>query len=271
MKRFLHRGMCLVVGFLMLLMADGALAEAPTEAVESGEPAKLAGTLFVYCAAGVKDPVLEIAKAFEKEAGVKVEFTFANSGQLLGQIETTRSGDVYIPGDVGFAAKAKEKNLLAGNPVEFCHFVPAIYVRKGNPKNIKGVSDLERPGLKLALADVSSAVGRIQADLFKKNGSNLEALKKNTVFSPALVTDVALAVKMGSVDAGIIWDALGTFAPDQAEIVRIPAEKNVTSTVGACALTVAKNPKAAVAFLRLLSSEKGRDILKGMGFTVVKP
>jgi molybdate transport system substrate-binding protein len=261
----------LVAGLVIGLLAAGYCA-----AQDAGKPAvkasaELSGSLFVYCAAGVREPISEIAKQFEAETKVKMELTFANTGQLLGQIETSKLGDIYIPGDIGFAAKAAEKKLTSGTPREFCYFVPAIYVRKGNPKGIKDISDLVKPGLKLALADPSAAIGQLQAKVFQKNNLDAEAVKKNTVSSPATVTDVVTAVKLGTVDAGIIWDALGNSAPDEAELVRIPREKNVTGTVAACVLASSKNPAAAAAFLDCLVSEKGRTVLKNKGFAIEKP
>jgi len=232
---------------------------------------KLSGSLFVYCAAGVKEAIAEAARRFETDTGVKVEITFANSGQLLGQIETTRLGDVYIPGDIGFAEKAQEKKLVAGEPRQFCYFVPVLYVRKGNPKGIREVADLARPGLRVCLADESAAIGPLQSQIFKKNALDLEALRKNTMASPATVTDVALAVKLGTADAGIIWDALRGFAPAEAEAVAIPVGKNVIATVAACVLAGAKNPEAAAAFVGYLTSEKGRALLRERQFTVDAP
>ena len=235
---------------------------------ESAPVPKLSGPLFVYCAAGVRDAIAEIAKQFEAETGVKVELTFANSGQLLGQIETTRIGDVYIPGDVGFVDKARAKNLVSGEAREFCHFIPALYVRKGNPRAIKGVADLVRPGLKLALADPSAAIGQLQARVFEKNGLDEAALKRNTVVSPATVIDVAMAIKLGTADAGIVWDALGGFAPDQAELVRIPERDNVIGHVAAALLAGSRHAAAGRAFLDCLVSEKSRAVFRSKGFSV---
>jgi molybdate transport system substrate-binding protein len=249
------------------MMAGLALGEeAATNAV-----AKPSGSIFVYCAAGAKDGIVAVVKAFEAETGVKVEMTFANSGQLLGQMETTKKGDVYVPGDVGFIAKAEAKNLTQGKAKEFCYFVPAIFVRKGNPKGIKDITDLLKPGLKLALADPSAAIGQLQVQVFKKNKLDEEALKKNTVVNPATVTDVATAVKLGTADAAIIWDALRNFAPDDAELVSIPPEKNVVGVVPAAVLASSKNVPAATAFLDYLVSEKGRTILKAKGYSIDKP
>jgi molybdate transport system substrate-binding protein len=241
-------------------------AAAPGEEAAPG----LSGSLLVYCAAGIKAAVDPIARQFEQETGVKVMMTFANSGQLIGQMETTHQGDVYIPGDVGFVAKAQARKLTAGTPRTLCYFVPALYVRKGNPKKIMEVRDLVRPGLRVVLADTSAAIGQLQAALFKTNGVDEAALSRNVVATPATVIDVALAVKMGTADVGVVWDAMRGYAPDEGECVAIPADKNVTGVVAATVLKGSKNPSAAQAFVDYLVAEKGRAILRAKGFKVDK-
>ena len=243
--------------------AGGAEPQAPA--------APLSGRLMVYCAAGVREPVQEIAGRFEARTGVPVDLTFANSGYLLGQIETTRQGDVYVPGDMGFAREAGERNLIIGEPVVFCHFVPVLLVRKGNPKGVMRVTDLARPGMKLALADPSAAIGKVQSALIAKHGLSDKDLAANTSVSPATVTDVAMAVKLGTVDVGIVWDAVGRmFLPD-TDIIDIPLENNVVASVSGCVLASTKNPRAARAFLDFLVSEEGRGILRTKGYSVDNP
>jgi molybdate transport system substrate-binding protein len=256
-----------------LLLAAGCGGDGGKDAGKGSEPSGggTAGSIFVYCAAGVKLPVEEIARQFTAETGTKVEITYANSGQLLGQIETTRLGDVYIPGEMGFAEKAAEKKLTAGPARTFCWFVPIIYVQRGNPRNIREVSDLARPGLKLVLADKSSAVGQLQKKLFEKNSVDEGGIRKNSVASPPTVTDVALAVKLGTADAGIVWDALRNFAPAEAEAVAIPSDRNVIAQVTACALSCSRNPRGAASFIEYLLSEKGRAVLREKRFTVDRP
>ena len=241
--------------------------------VAQAEPAAkpVSGTLFVYCAAGVKAGIEKVAEQFEKETGVKVALSYANSGQLLGQIETSRRGDVYVPGDIGFAAKAEERHLTTGKPRVFCYFVPALYVRKGNPKGIRGVTDLTRPGLKVVLADRSAAIGELQAAIFKTNGVDEAAIQRNVVASPATVIEVALAIKMGTADVGMVWDALASYAPDDAEMVPIAGAKNVIGLVPATVLASSANVPAAEAFLDYLVSDPGRAILRRRGFAVDKP
>lgn len=227
--------------------------------------------LLVYCSGAVKDPIQTIAKVFTTETQVEVKLIAGNTGQLLAQIEATKMGDVFLAGDSAFAAKAREKRLAVGEVRPFCYFVPALYVRKGNPKGIRDLADLAKPGLKLALADPSVPVGSIQIELFQTNRVDLAALKKNAVFSPAGVSDVVMAVKSGSADAGIVWDIFADYAPGDAEIVRIPPEKNVIAVACATVLDSSKDFKAAWAFVDFVVSEKARAILKAKGFAVDRP
>ena len=51
--------------------------------------------LFVYCGAGMKDPMDEIAAAFTEKSGIEVNYKYAGSNTLLSQIELTEIGDIY--------------------------------------------------------------------------------------------------------------------------------------------------------------------------------
>lgn len=255
--------MAMTVAGLLVVAAGGVCGQPPATAAAS---ANLSGSILVYCEGAVKDPVVAISQTFTAETRIAVDMTFADTAQLLGQIETAKKGDVFVPGDIGFAAKAQERKLIAGEPRPFCYVVPALCVRKGNPKGIQDVSDLARPGLKLALAGPGSALGRIQAELFATNRIDEAALRKNTVTNTVVAIDVLSVVSLGAADAGIVWESSG--AAGEAELVRLPPGKNAIGTVSACVLARSKNPKAAKAFLDYLGSDKARGILQAKGFAV---
>ena len=74
--------------------------------------------LIVYCAAGIRKPVAEAAKAFEEEYGVVVRLDYGSSGELEGKLELERAQnaprcDLYIPADLSFSQRAREKGLIA--------------------------------------------------------------------------------------------------------------------------------------------------------------
>ena len=74
--------------------------------------------LIVYCAAGIRKPVEEAAIAFQKEFGVKITLDYDSSGALEGKLQLDRDSnksraDLYIPADLSFASRAREKGLTA--------------------------------------------------------------------------------------------------------------------------------------------------------------
>ena len=74
--------------------------------------------LIVYCAAGIRKPVEEAAIAFQKEFGVKITLDYDSSGALEGKLQLDRDSnksraDLYIPADLSFANRAREKGLTA--------------------------------------------------------------------------------------------------------------------------------------------------------------
>src|SRR3989339_183647 len=54
----------------------------PTPSWIQNNQSTLSGSLFIYCAAGMRKPVQELTKAFEKESGVKIETSFDGSNKL---------------------------------------------------------------------------------------------------------------------------------------------------------------------------------------------
>ena len=74
--------------------------------------------MLVYCAAGVKKAVEEIAGKFEQEVGVSVALEYASSGVLANKLKTDRESgidraDVYIPADYLYTERAAADGLTA--------------------------------------------------------------------------------------------------------------------------------------------------------------
>jgi len=227
--------------------------------------------LFLYCGAGLRLPINESIEVFSKEHGVNIQANYAGSGALLNQLQTTKKGDLYMPGDVSYIELIEPKGL-----VEFkqtvCYFVPVILVRKGNPNNINDISDLLKPGVKLGLGDPEvAAIGKISKQIFEKNNIDMEAVKENLVFNSATVDELGIQIKVGKVDAVIVWDSTAFNYVDSGDIVRISSEKNIISTVAIALLKNSKNKEASMEFINFLTSEQGQEIFKRNGFSTELP
>lgn len=227
--------------------------------------------LTIHCGAGLQPPLAEAIALFQKERGVSVAADYAGSEVLLSKIRLTREGDVFLPGDADYVDRAgKEGLVLHRRTVAF--LVPAILVPKGNPRGIRGVEDLVRPGLRLGLGNPrNTAVGRLTPELLKKHGLPPGALEKNTVFLSATVNELALQIQAGSLDAVIVWDAVAAQYARHGETVSIPPDRNVYSTVDAAVLACCRDPGRAREFVEFLASERGRAIFRRHHYRVEPP
>ena len=231
----------------------------------------LGGSIFVHCAAGMRRPISKLAEEFEKRRGVEVRLAYAGTNMLLGQIQLTRRGDVYIAGDADYIDMAEKKGLVRSRKT-ICYFVPVIMVAKGNPKHIRTLSDMTREGVRVGQGDErAAAVGRLTPRILELNGVDRAAWQKNVVLATPTVNELGLTIKLGTIDAAVAWRCIALNYPRDVDIVGIDREKNICPEVAGAVLKFAANPKAAGAFLDFLASERGRAVLTENGYTVDKP
>ena len=218
--------------------------------------------LVFFCAAGVKLPVEAVAKEYEDEYGVKIQLQYGGSGTLLSSLRVAEVADLYLAGDFSYIDIARENGLLA-EAIPLAFMRPVIAVKKGNPKNIRTIDDLLKPGVKVALGNPDAAsIGKQTRLILQKQGS-WKALAKHVeqigVFKPT-VPEIANDIKIGSVDAGIIWDATANQYPE-IEAVHLPifdaAQKQITVGI----VKSGKHPTAALRFARYLGA-RDRGLLK---------
>jgi len=222
-------------------------------------------SLFFFCAAGVKPPVETVARDYAQEFGVDVTLQYGGSGTLLNNLQIAKKGDLYLAADASYITLARQKGLIAETiPLASLRLVVAI--RKDRPLSINTVHDLLDEDLRVAIANPDAAsVGRVTKTVFQKVGRWEELDRKAAVFKPT-VTDVANDIKVGSVDAGIIWDATANQYPEIEAIHLPPFEKHV-ETVTAGVLTSSEAPTSALTFLRYLgAADKGLRRFAEMGY-----
>jgi molybdate transport system substrate-binding protein len=153
-----------------------------------------------------------------------------------------------------------------------CYFVPVILVQKGNPKNIKTLADLARPGLRLGIGNPKACqVGRASEQIFAKNGIAKDAIEKNVVFQSVTVSELGLQVTMGQLDATIVWDATAAFYVDKADAIAIPPASSEVSSVAVAILKCSEQPAPAQAFVDFLASPDGQAIFRKQHYTTELP
>ncbi len=295
MTRNMSHGQYLKLGYLLSMVVfalwlAGGCGERQVEPISSGPaaPSTKSGqkTLLVYCGNSMRPAIEQLAQTFSAERGVEVESTFADSGQLLIMIQETGKGDLYICHDpFGGAAKVKG---LARKTFTIAYLVPIIAVGKGNPKGVHSMKDLAKPGVRvgLTLKEYSTA-GHIVTFVLEKAGIATE-VEKNVVLRTRTGGEVGNALKLGTIDAGIIWDAVAYRYGDLLETVpldeeyrpRLGVDAVSTATYGkielaavkvfAQSLTCSKHPELADEFAAFVASDQGKTVFKKYGFTVAQ-
>jgi len=189
-------------------------------------------------------------------SGQRADLSFGGSQTLLVNAQVSGRGDLYIPGDDGYLRLAREKGLLA-ETIPLARMGPVLAVRKGNPKGIRSLDDLAKPGVKLAMPNPEAAAsGKLVKEAFEKAGRWAAVKERTTVLKPT-VNEVANDLKLGSADAGFVWDATVRQYPE-LEAVTIPELAGITASISVGILKSSTRPAAALRFARYLaSSDRG--------------
>lgn len=227
--------------------------------------------LLVFCGAGLRPPVAELAEMFAKENRVAVSCDYAGAEVLIAKAKLSKRGDIYVPGDKAYVDLAATKGLiLSQKPV--CYFVPTILLQKDNPEGIRGVSDLTRPGIRLGLGNPRYIpIGRKSREILEKSAVAWADIEANVKFLSATVNELCIQVQAGSLDAVIVWDAVAHRYAEYADEVEIPCDQNVISTVDAAVLSFTANRELAQKFIDFASSERGRTIFRKHDYRVDAP
>jgi molybdate transport system substrate-binding protein len=271
MKRLRRFTLWMVIVCLMAaLLAVGGCGKGETDADKTGKNGKDIKqedkSLMVYSGAGLRKPMDQIGEAFEKKTGVKINFNYAGCAQLLGQMELTKEGDIFVGGSLNDMEIAQQKEFTKEYHKVVYH-IPAIGVPKGNPAGITCLADMAKPGVKLVLGDAqSNAIGKKGEKIFAKNKLDVE---KNVVARDATVNEIVTHLAMKQGDAGLIWEDNGFGAKD-IEIIIIPEEQNVIDVVPVCCLSFTKQPDLAQQFVDFVISKEGIAIFEKNGFKPVK-
>ncbi len=246
----------------------GAVSLAALCLMLPGDPLRKerSGDLTLYCAAALRVPVEQIAEAFEREHGVRSNIHYGGSNTLLSQIEVAREGDLYLAADESFLRMGQEKGLV-GEIVPLGRMRAVIGVRRGNPQGIASLDDLLTRTIAAGNPD-QTAIGRSLSKQLEAAGlwEPLERhIRKAGVFKPT-VNDVANDILLGSVDAGILWDAVASQYPG-IEAVEVPELLPEPAVLAAGVLEFANNASAAQDFVRYLSAtDRGMRVFEDSGY-----
>lgn len=247
-----------LAGLLALLHCQTTRSEA-----QLSEP-----PLFMYCAAALRVPAEQIAHEYEREYRQRVELTFGGSQSLLSSIEVAGKGDLFLSADETYIHTARQKKL-AEESMPLARMTAVVLVHGGFSDTIHSWRDLLADSVRLAQANPeAAAIGKLTRDRLLQTGHWDELAKRTRVFK-GTVSDVANAVQLGAVDAGIVWDAVTPQYPGH-RVVHLPELEGIVAQVQIAVLTSSGNPMAALRFAHYAAHDKARAIFQAHGFSTVK-
>jgi molybdate transport system substrate-binding protein len=248
-----------VLAAMALLLAACGGSDAPW-----GGSAGSSEEIKVFAAASLTAAFNELGGRYTAaNGGTKVSFNFAGSQALATQIQQGAPADVFAPADTTNMGKVKD---LVGTPQSFAGNLLQLVVEQGNPKDVKGLEDLARGDLKVVLAAEEVPAGKYAKQVLDKQAVTVKpvSLEDNV---KAVVTKVAL----GEADAGIVYVTDVTAGGDKVQGVDIPAEQNLTATYPIATVKASEHQDKAQAFVDLVRSADGQQVLERFGFLPPPP
>jgi molybdate transport system substrate-binding protein len=266
----------LVLGAAAVLVLAGCTESGPTPpdaaprsaAATNTGSAEPAGTLTVFAAASLTDAFTELGQRLEDQhPGLTVQLNFAGSSALAAQLEQGARADVFASADEAQMARAGQAGLAEdGEVFAVNHLIIATPL--DNPLGIDppesgapSLAELVPGDFTLAVCAPEVPCGAAAAEVLDRAGlSDVPDTYEDDVRA------VLTKVQLGEVDAGLVYVSDASSAGDSVLAFAFREAELAVNRYPVAVLTEAPNPVAAQAFVDLVLSEDGRQVLADAGF-----
>jgi molybdate transport system substrate-binding protein len=158
---------------------------------------------------------------------------------------------LYLPADDTYLAMAREKDLI-GETLPIAEQAAVIAVSKGNPKRLRSLATFQDSSLTLSQASPeTAAIGKLLRATI--DPGLWQTLSNRTVVFKPNVNDAANDVKLGAVDAAIVWDSMQNQYPE-LDFIRTIELEGVRAKVAVSVLQCSQQPEAALKLARYIAS-----------------
>ncbi|GBD36059.1 Molybdate-binding periplasmic protein [bacterium HR36] len=257
-------------GWLLLVLAalvGCSTGEAPNPP-PSGESEAL---LRVAAAADLRFALPDVIAAFrEAQPGLRVEPTFASSGQLVAQIENGAAVDVFLSADEDYAARLVEKGLAEkADYFRYARGHLVLWVPNNSDVDLQGeLGEVLRHVKRLAIANPRTAPYGRAAQAVLNNLGLADAYRDHLLLGDN-VTQAFQFAAQGGAEAAIVGKALilGSSIAGAGRWREIPSELYPPIIQAGVILKRCEVRAAALAWRDFLLSEAGQAMLRRHGFT----
>ena len=223
-------------------------------------------TLHVYGPGGPLAPMRECAEVYTKQTHIPVEVVAGPEDKWM----TSAQGDADIiyGGAEYMLTQFEQKHpgfLQDDSRAEFYRRAIGILVRKHNPKHIRDLADLTKPGIKILDVNGAGQLG-VWEDLAGRE-SLIGQLQKHIAVS---VVSSAEGIKQWDADPSLdAWISCASWQkrlPATTDLVRLPREKTLYRGTPIAIASRSEQKTEAAAFIKCLRSEQAHSIFIQWGW-----
>lgn len=228
--------------------------------------------LIFHAGAGQRSSLEECAEIFRgKHPDVTVDYCFKGSGYFLADMEVSRTGDLYMPGEEFYMLQAVERGHITGYDPErdiAGYFMTVIVVPRGNPGNIARLEDFARPGVKVGLGDPNAcAIGVWHEKIFSKAGI-WGQVQSNAVMNAKCIPELGNACQLRAIDATIVWAPLAILYMNDVDIIPIEREFRALIKLPVGIVSYTTHPETAMELKNFILSSEGKAAFQRHAYTV---
>ncbi|MGW1610018.1 molybdate ABC transporter substrate-binding protein [Streptomyces sp. NPDC002285] len=242
--------------------SDDSSSSKSDSSASASSSGKLSGEVTVFAAASLKESFTTLGKEFEKEhPGTKVTFSFGGSDSLAASITGGAPADVFASASPKTMKIVTDAGDASGTPSTFVRNELEIATLPGNPDKISSLKDLTKSGLKIVLCDKEVPCGAAAHKALEASDLKLTPVSYEQDVKAALTK-----VELKEADAAVVYKTDVHAAGDKVEGVEFPESADAINDYPITLLKDAQNTEAAKAFIALVQSAEGRQVLTAAGF-----
>jgi accessory colonization factor AcfC len=243
------------------------------------------GTVRIFSARACAAPLEKAAKLFEEQTGISViidvcsrhcanpvaeEATGETGGDdFLLEISDAGIHDLAIAGAEYLLDDGEVRGIVQRHQRRtIAYRTSAIIVPAGNPKKIRCVEDIAKPGVRVGVSVIDCLKG-LWEDVSGRLGL-LDKIRRNICYYANGCIAIVEAVAAGEVDAAFAWTAFKHLEPERIEIIEMPEAQQVSRGTGVGMLSFAKQTEVATQFMDFLASPESRQFYKEYGWSIIE-
>jgi molybdate transport system substrate-binding protein len=230
------------------------------------------GEIVVAAAISLKDSFQALANLFTARTGVKVDFSFGASGELMKQIEAGAPVDVFASAGEPEMNELQAKGLVdPSSRKDFAQNSMVLVTPEGSTQRLRSFQDLVQPAVKrIAMGNPKTVPAGMYAQQLLQNLSLLPKLTPRLIYAEN-VRQVLDYVARDEVNAGIVYSTDVAIAHGKVVVVaRAPQGSCGPILYPIAIVKSSQDGAAALRFVQFVAGSEGQDVLRKFGFLAVK-